>query len=364
MSSMESVVLEPALVITEVFLSIGAALLLPTVAAFASASRSSAARVREELARRDTAAHRWHAWANHTHWDLMLMRACGLDWKPRQWNALPPMIDGRTDALCAMIGNCIYVCGGSRRGWPTNATECLNLDRGVWEALPPVWGRRRVDGDAAMAVLGGKLYVCGGLSFDRSSATGHVDCFDPEQGHWEMLADMPERRFGAAAAVLADRLYICGGRSGDDSSTGVLRFQPDSEAWEVLPPMLGRHYRPVAVVVNGTIYVGQRDCRNVPFPVTDLHAGETASVVAPFSLAQGERYSGETRTWSRCMGAILSSPGASVACVMNSCLYLCESPSDSRPVSERCVRVVGSERFEGSVKKAIGRRALQRNHTT
>merc|ERR1712232_790317 len=125
--------------------------------------------------------------ASHPHWDLTLVRVRGLDWKPRQWSVLPPMLDGRRDAVCATIANCIYVCGGTRRGQPTNAAECLNLDRGVWEALPPLLGRRRVDNDAAAAVLGGQLYICGGFNFDRTSASGCADRFDPEQGHWETL---------------------------------------------------------------------------------------------------------------------------------------------------------------------------------
>jgi hypothetical protein len=223
-------------------------------------------------------------------------------------------------------------------------------------------GRRRVDGDAAIAVLSGKLYVCGGLSFDRRSPSGCVDRFDPEQGHWETLADMPARRFGAAAAVLADRIYLCGG-SGDDSLLGVLRFQPDKGTWDVLPPMLSKHHRAEAIVANGTIYVGQRDSRPPLFAVTNVQVGDTRSIVAPFSLTQGERFHTETCTWSRCMGALLSSPGASVTCVMNSCLYLCESPSDGRPVNERCIRVIGSDRSEGSG-AARGLRALRRNHTT
>lgn len=213
-------------------------------------------------------------------------------------------------------------------------------------------------------MLGGQLYICGGLNFDRTSASGCADRFDPEQGHWETLPTMPESRSGSAAAVLADRLYICGGHNSDGAEPlPVLSFQPQSGDWEVLPQMLGKHYKALAIVANGTIYVGQRDCRPPPFTASDLHLGDKRSIVAPFCLAHGERFNTETRTWSRCMGAILSSPGASVTCVMNSCLYLCEAPSDCRPVSERCVRVVGSERSEGTVATA-GPRSLRRNHTT
>eukprot|EP00427_Karlodinium_veneficum_P024350 CAMPEP_0169115626 /NCGR_PEP_ID=MMETSP1015-20121227/29439_1 /TAXON_ID=342587 /ORGANISM="Karlodinium micrum, Strain CCMP2283" /LENGTH=357 /DNA_ID=CAMNT_0009178083 /DNA_START=122 /DNA_END=1195 /DNA_ORIENTATION=- len=347
-------------VIHELFAPIGSFFLLPAVAEFAAASRASAARVREELQRRDTASRWLRVWGNHPHWESSLMRVCGLDYKPRQWNVLPPMIDGRTDFLCALCDKHIYVCGGVRRGHPTNAVE--RLVQGKWEILPPLLGRRRVDGDASIAVLQGKLYICGGLSFDGTSASGCVDRFDPSHCHWETLAPMPASRRGAASAVLGDRLYLCGG-SPKGSDMGVLSFSPETCEWDTLPPMLNRHYRAQAVTANGTIYVGQRDSNPPPCAGAYSHLGDKEGVIAPFLLANGERFNTETRTWSRCMSALLSSPGASVSAVMSSCLYLCESPSDARTVSQRCVRVIASER-SGGTSASGGPRALRRNHTT
>lgn len=359
---MEFVPPEFGFVISELFAALGPFLLLPAVATFAAASRSTAARVREELQRRDTASRWLRVWGSHPHWETSLKRVCGLDYKPRQWNVLPPMIDGRTDSLCALLGKHLYICGGMRRGHPTNAVEQLNLELGVWETLPPLLGRRRVDGDASIAVLRGKLYICGGLSFDGNSASGCVDCFDPGQCHWETLAPMPARRRGAAAAVLNDRLYLCGG-SPKGSDLAVLSFDPQTGEWDLLPPMLNRHYKALALTANGTIYVGQRDHNPPPCVGADSHLGDKQGVVAPFLLANGERFNTETRTWSRCMGALLSSPGASVTAVMNSCLYVCESASDTRTVSQRCARVIASERSEGTAVSG-GPRALRRNHTT
>lgn len=354
---------EPALIVDQLFEPIGCGLLLRDVAAVGSTTRTLTVRAREELMRRDVASRQLRAWGSHPHWDVALLQVSNFDWKPRQWKALPPMLDTRVDAICAIIANSIYICGGSRRGQPTMAAERLNLDSGDWECLPPLLSRRRVDGDAAVAVMGGQLYICGGLNFDRTSASTAIDRFDPEHCHWEMLPSMPERRRGAAAAVLGERLYVCGGGSMDGSGLAVLAFEPNNDAWELLPPMLDKHYRPLAVVANGTIYVGQRDCRKAGPHGNDLHIGGGCGG-SPFVLAQGERFHAGTRTWTRCLGALLSSPGASVAAVMSSCLYLCEAASDGRSIGERCVRVAGSERSEGGGAARASRPRTLRAHQT
>lgn len=353
---------EPASVTCELFVLIGSGLHLREIAASAATSRALAACVREELARRDVASHRLHAWSNHTDWHLAFRNVCGLDQKQRQWKSLPPMLEGRVGAVCAMIGNFIYVIGGCRHGRPTNAFERLSLDRGTWEALPPLLGRRRVDADTSVAVLQGHLYVCGGTGFDGLSPSSCVDRFDPEECYWEVLEPMPVKRRGAAAVVLSERLYICGGM-GPEGSGEVLCFDPVKVIWELLPPMLDEHYRAQAVVANGTIYVGQRFC---PPPLSAgssrYHQSETMS-----SLTQGERFQATTRSWSRCMGTLFSSPGSSVALVMSSCLYLCEAPCNGRSMSERCLHVAGTERYESTTSTAGAggsrRRVLGRNHT-
>merc|ERR1719183_3271975 len=97
--------------------------------------------------------------------------------------------------------------------------------------------------------------------------------------------------------------------------------------------MLDRHRNAIAVVANGTIYVGQRDAN----PTLSTNGG------TPFSLTQGERFHTNTRTWSRCMSAMFSSPGSSIALAMSSSLYLCEPPYNGLSMNERCVRVTGTE---------------------
>lgn len=342
----EVLMLDLPVVISNDFAPIGAALHLLDIAAIASTSQMFAGRVREELARRDQAVRRLRVWSNHPHWDLCLARVCALESGPGRWNTLPPTIHGRVGAVCTMNGNFIYVIGGTCRGKPTNAAERLSLECGTWEDLPPLPGQRCVDRNTAVAGIGAKMYLFGGQTLDQLSPSSCVDCFDPEHCQWTDMPDMPSPRFGATAAVMSGRVFICGGSGAVGTSfLPVLCFNPQAHLWESLPPMLNKHHRGEAVIANSTIYFGTRDCRPVPFSGFDEAESGT-----PFSLTQGERFHTNTRTWSRCMSAMFSSSGSSIALAMSNSLYLCEAPYNGRSVSERCVRVTGTERSgnEGS----------------
>jgi len=344
------------------------AMTLVELAALGRVSKGTARRVREEFARRDDASRSLHLWANDSYWDKTFSGIPG--WRAEQWNALPPMEERRVDALCAMLGDGLYVCGGSRRGVATNAVERLRFSRWTWETLPPILGRRRVDFEAAAAVLNGQLYIIGGLDFSRLHASSCGDRFDPEHNHWETLPPMPARRRGAAATASSDCVLVCGGCShgraseemhgSSGASNSVLSFRPKNFLWEEKPPMLERRFNAEAVVVNGSLYVGQRDA---------IVTAGLASV--PFPLSLGERFNMVTERWSRCAPGLLCSVGSSVASVLHGCLYLQQSHLSACPSSPRgysIMRVASSEPKgeEGENRgTALARsRVLRRNRTT
>ena len=66
--------------------------------------------------------------------------------------------------------------------------------------------RRRGHGAAALA---GKLYVAGGTDDERVLRS--VERFDPITNAWEQLAPMLTARVGCSAAVLDGELYVAGG---------------------------------------------------------------------------------------------------------------------------------------------------------
>ena len=62
---------------------------------------------------------------------------------------------------------------------------------------------------AAVAVLHGQMYVCGGYDH-RYEHTSSVERFDPTHNTWERLVLMRYARSDASAVVIYGRLLICG----------------------------------------------------------------------------------------------------------------------------------------------------------
>lgn len=86
-------------------------------------------------------------------------------------------------------------------------------------------------------VIGGKIYVCGGWAGPQPVRS--VECYDPSSNRWDPMPPMLVARWGAGAGVINQRLYICGGL--DESRqplNSVESFTPPGLA-PPSPPYLG-----------------------------------------------------------------------------------------------------------------------------
>jgi N-acetylneuraminic acid mutarotase len=98
-----------------------------------------------------------------------------------------------------------------------------------WSNLPTPPGRR-IDGVAG--VIGGKLYVAGGV--DGTHAVTRLDVFDPATNQWTSKAPMPRERFAAAGVALGGKLYVIGGRRPSFTTVGTtLVYDPGSDSWTI-----------------------------------------------------------------------------------------------------------------------------------
>jgi len=113
------------------------------------------------------------------------------------------ILTGGTQKFFVMEGNLL------------SSSECLDLQAGSWEPIPDMPYNRV---DHAGAVLGGCLYICGGRHLlGRSCMRYH-----PVHRQWLGISSMSTGRAAAAAAVANDRLYILGGVATPEHA-GVLR---------------------------------------------------------------------------------------------------------------------------------------------
>merc|ERR1719183_2179005 len=92
----------------------------------------------------------------------------------------------------------IYLCGGRDGVKFLSSVERFDpASPASWETLRPMSARRAM---AATAVLAGRLYVCGG--HDGAEFRRSVERFDPERGTWELLPPMRGRRSSASACAI------------------------------------------------------------------------------------------------------------------------------------------------------------------
>jgi N-acetylneuraminic acid mutarotase len=163
------------------------------------------------------------------------------------------------------------------------ASACSGDD--VQDAQAPVWSMRapmlEPRSEVAVAALRGKVYVIGGYPMGRVPSN-IVQVYDPETDSWELGPPLPVPMHHTMAAVANDRLFIIGGEF-DGAGTGrpeiylstVYELDEAAGSWTSRVPMPTARSGGGAAVIDGKIYVaGGRPPRGADFAVYDPAADE------------------------------------------------------------------------------------------
>ncbi|GIF20569.1 hypothetical protein Ate02nite_32990 [Paractinoplanes tereljensis] len=147
---------------------------------------------------------------------------------------------------------------------------------GTWHDVAPMPTART---NPAAAVLGGKIYVAGGVTNDDTDSDV-VEVYDPRSGRWSTSTRMPFARSAGAAAVLDGVLYVAGGGLGDETLASVVAYDPAARRWRTVAPMPTARWALRLVASNGHLYaIGGRSTEEN-------------------SLATVERYDPKANTWT------------------------------------------------------------------
>lgn len=151
-------------------------------------------------------------------------------------------------AAGGLIGASLLVAGGVAQGDTlVNMVQVVNVSSGAnaWGAPMP----RAVAG-AASAVLNGKLYVLGGYTLagdGRAIPVNDVQVYDAAAKSWRWSGDgragapaaLPVARHSAAAAVLGGKIYVAGGVRANGQPEGpIAAFNPVANGWRTSAAML------------------------------------------------------------------------------------------------------------------------------
>lgn len=168
-----------------------------------------------------------------------------------KWSAGPPLPEPRADAAVAFLGGSIYVSGGTdARGRATDTTFVLTPDLqtgaiGEWQtaedlSLPIDLPEARTG--AALVALGDGLLVVGGANADGAPTnTTWKSTIDRtgKLGEWEPQAMLAEAVSEAIAVQNGDYLWVYGGRTAAGPTATVQRGTISTQAGDTLGDITG-----------------------------------------------------------------------------------------------------------------------------
>ena len=125
-----------------------------------------------------------------------------------------------------------------------------------WTSAAPLPNPRTHMGDA---VIGGKIYVIGGQhGHDQALVTqASVHRWEPKTNTWTQLKSLPRGRshISGATLVLEGQIIVIGGEIAHNKSVSdVTMYDPLTNSWTALTPLLAARYSGVAGEIGEQIF--------------------------------------------------------------------------------------------------------------
>ncbi len=167
------------------------------------------------------------------------------------WVELPRMLQPRSAAAAAVVGDRIIVTGGlDASGKLLNTTEIF--DGTTWTLGAPIPTPRQLLGGASDDKL---MYTVGGKNAKDDLAT--VEAYDPAADTWTSLPALAKARSDLGVAIADKRLVAIGGVSGDQVLKSVAAFDLSAKTWGDMPDMdMARHGMAAAAVDKKVYAIG------------------------------------------------------------------------------------------------------------
>jgi N-acetylneuraminic acid mutarotase len=167
------------------------------------------------------------------------------------WKTLEPMPTHRQEISAAVIGNEIYVIGGSDITTSAlNIVEVYNTKTDTWRTISPMPAKLH---HQASSSYQGKIFVVGGLNNDWVPVNS-LYIYDPQKDIWTKGADMPTARGALTAQFIDGKMYaVGGGLALPNDETEV--YYPISDSWEKKTPMPTAREHLASAVIDGKMYV-------------------------------------------------------------------------------------------------------------
>ncbi|XP_022170913.1 ring canal kelch homolog isoform X2 [Myzus persicae] len=162
------------------------------------------------------------------------------------WVRMPDMLVGRTHFRVCVLGNCVYVVGGS-----SNSAEVFDVSIEEWRMVSSMSATRSNFG---IGVLNNLIYVVGGYDGSSCQHCKSVECYDPSLDTWILVAEMSRCRSSVGIGILDGVMYAIGGNNGSTYLKSVEAYTSNTGVWTTIADMNLERYNPV-VALDGLLYV-------------------------------------------------------------------------------------------------------------
>jgi N-acetylneuraminic acid mutarotase len=175
----------------------------------------------------------------------------GPDGEQGQWITMAPMPTSRQELPMALLDGKIYVCGGLlASGLTSDIVEVYDPATDSWETAPPMPAPLH---HSSLEALDGKLYVIGGYFSVPFTPKRDVFVYNPSTRVWSAGVELPITNGGSASVVLNGGIHVLGGTG--SSGGGHYRYTPGASEWERLTPLPFQTEHLAATIYDGKIYI-------------------------------------------------------------------------------------------------------------
>jgi N-acetylneuraminic acid mutarotase len=147
--------------------------------------------------------------------------------EPGRWDALSSLGTPLGEVAAGVINGVMYLVGEGH-----NSTFAFDAVNRQWLSTKPM---RPFPGTHHSAeVLDGKLYLIGGLD---NNSEGRVQYYDPVANNWGIGTSMPWSAGSVSTAVIGGKIYVAGGIVGTSTVSNAAVYDPVLDSWTLLAPM-------------------------------------------------------------------------------------------------------------------------------
>jgi N-acetylneuraminic acid mutarotase len=205
------------------------------------------------------------------------------------WVKRLDMPTGRYGLVAAAVNGVVYAIGGAT-GEVTDKVEAYSPNSTsfvIWTPKAPLPAPRNLPHGAA--VLGGKIYVPGGLDAGQNH-TKSLYRYNPTTNTWTRKADLPRAGFGGVSAAIDGKLYVYVPYGPEGSPAAALyRYDPSTNAWTTRAQPPGVQRLAAVGVINGKMYLaGGMSAQNQPLATLRVYdpANNSWTLKAPMPTAR------------------------------------------------------------------------------